>query len=418
MDWSLFWSASLGYLFGVILKSAVVWLPLTLAYLWWVLRLDALRIKTITSQKPVLLEVKLPKEIFKSPQAMELVITSLSFSGAATYLETYLKGKIKPWSSLEIVSIGGDVKFYFWLQDPGKKNTVESQIYAQYPGVEVREVPDYTLEAYDPEKYNMWAGHFKLSSDNVLPIKTYVDYGLDKNPKEEHKVDPITVMLEYLGSLRPGEQCWIQILIQAHGKEGLKDGRLYEKASWVKAGEKKIEEIMKKATPPDSKGPPNLTPGQVEIIKAIERDISKIPFETMVRGLYIATKEAFNPSNIGGMIGTFRQYNAANLNGFKIGWNSDHKALGKDLVTLFGFIPWFNNHMTKRKLKQERALFDAYRKRSFFYWPYAGLGNDQSFIMNTEELATIFHFPGQVAGTPTLGKIESKRAEPPVNLPI
>ncbi len=38
--------------------------------------------------------------------------------------------------------------------------------------------------------------------------------------------------------------------------------------------------------------------------------------------------------------------------------------------------------------------------------------------MTVEELATIFHFPGKVATTPTLGRIPSKRAEPPSNLPI
>jgi hypothetical protein len=39
-------------------------------------------------------------------------------------------------------------------------------------------------------------------------------------------------------------------------------------------------------------------------------------------------------------------------------------------------------------------------------------------VMNVEELATIFHFPGEVATTPTLEKIESKRGEPPIDLPI
>jgi hypothetical protein len=39
-------------------------------------------------------------------------------------------------------------------------------------------------------------------------------------------------------------------------------------------------------------------------------------------------------------------------------------------------------------------------------------------ILNTEELATIFHFPGQVAGTPTLERVPSKKAEAPSNLPI
>ena len=49
---------------------------------------------------------------------------------------------------------------------------------------------------------------------DFLPIKTYVDYGLDKDPKEEYKTDPITQILEVMGSLGKGEHMWYQVLIQ------------------------------------------------------------------------------------------------------------------------------------------------------------------------------------------------------------
>ncbi|KKP85697.1 MAG: hypothetical protein UR88_C0010G0019 [Candidatus Nomurabacteria bacterium GW2011_GWA1_35_8] len=39
-------------------------------------------------------------------------------------------------------------------------------------------------------------------------------------------------------------------------------------------------------------------------------------------------------------------------------------------------------------------------------------------VMNTEELATLWHFPGQILKVPTLERIESKEASPPTNLPI
>jgi hypothetical protein len=35
-----------------------------------------------------------------------------------------------------------------------------------------------------------------------------------------------------------------------------------------------------------------------------------------------------------------------------------------------------------------------------------------------EELATLWHFPGQILKVPTLERIESKEAAPPTNLPI
>ena len=38
-------------------------------------------------------------------------------------------------------------------------------------------------------------------------------------------------------------------------------------------------------------------------------------------------------------------------------------------------------------------------------------------VLNTEELATLWHFPGQILKVPTFERIESKEASPPTNLP-
>ena len=61
-----------------------------------------------------------------------------------------------------------------------------------------------------------------------------------------------------------------------------------------------------------------------------------------------------------------------------------------------------------------RQMFDAYRKRSYFFPPYTRT----VFQLNIEEIATMFHFPGRVSETPNLARIESKRGEAPVNLPV
>ncbi len=49
---------------------------------------------------------------------------------------------------------------------------------------------------------------------DYLPIKTYVDFGLDKDPKEEFKTDPLTQILEAMGSIGKGEHMWYQVLVQ------------------------------------------------------------------------------------------------------------------------------------------------------------------------------------------------------------
>ncbi len=38
---------------------------------------------------------------------------------------------------------------------------------------------------------SIWGCEFKFTKGDGYPIKTYVDYGLDKDPKEEYKVDPL-----------------------------------------------------------------------------------------------------------------------------------------------------------------------------------------------------------------------------------
>ena len=43
---------------------------------------------------------------------------------------------------------------------------------------------------------------------------------------------------------------------------------------------------------------------------------------------------------------------------------------------------------------------------------------EKPMLLSTEEIATLWHLPGRVAETPTFTRIESKKAEPPANLPI
>lgn len=75
---------------------------------------------------------------------------------------------------------------------------------------------------------------------------------------------------------------------------------------------------------------------------------------------------------------------------------------------------WLFDRKGEKLIKQKEELLDAYKKRMYFYAPH----RTDHFILNTEELATIFHFPGGVSTTPTFTRIESKKAEAPSNLPI
>ncbi len=403
--------ANLILAFKVVVYSAFIWVPFILVAALVKTWMSYIRAHFIQKQGSVLYEIKIPKELNKSPAAMEVFLSHLHQMGNATYIEAYWEGKVRPWFSLELVSIGGDVKFFIWT--PAKqKGIVEAQLYAQYPTVEIHEVADYVAEMpYNPLEYQYFGLQWKLVKEDAYPLKTYVDYGLDKDPKEEFKIDPITSAIEFLGSMKEGEFIWIQFLIRAHKAEGLKDGRLFKKPDWKDGAKKviaKIAEESRLGKGDAEKGTTlRLTKGQQDIIASIERSLGKYPFETVARGMYIAKEGVFNSTNIGGLIGSLKQYSSPDLNGFKPGF-----ATGVDY-------PW-QDFRGKKVASWKKELFDAYKHRSYFYGPYKNYKSDKSpsYILTTEELATLWHFPGGVAATPTLTRVPSKKGEAPANLPI
>jgi hypothetical protein len=400
--------------------TAPLWLPFLLGYIFWYLFVRYNRRRFFAAQKYVMLEIRVPKEVAKSPVAMELFLNTIwQTSGESTWYDRNFLGKTRAWFSLEIASIDGYIHFFIWTRDAWKKH-IESQIYAQYPGAEVSFVSDYTksIPEYDPNTMGLFGTEYKLAKIDPYPIKTYVDYGLHETAtKEEQKVDPISQVLEFFGQLGRGEQFWFQIICRAHKDEDPDSSKRnwWNPASWNATMDKwkqdaldEVKKIRKEnttkytdiATGKEQEGFPNLTKGQMEIISALERSISKPGFDVGIRSIYLASKDDFNGTNIPMLMSLLKPFNSPTLNNFKPTNN-----------TSFDY-PWQDwNDIRVNKMKQE--LLFGYKKRSYFFPP----NKEKHFVLNAEELATIFHFPGTVVGTPTLGRLLSKKAEPPSNLP-
>ena len=354
------------------------------------------------SMKWVLLEVRIPKEVFKSPLAMELVLINAfhQTGGTGTWYNRWWEGKIRQWFSLEIISLEGNI--FFLMRIPANyRNLVESQVYSQYPQAEINEIPDYTEQfpAYVKDgEFEMWGCEFKLTKPDPFPIKTYVDYGLDRASalEEEQKIDPITPTMEFLGSLKQGNYVWMQIMIRAATDRFPKMGTLFGKQSFMDEAKALIKKMKK-----DYGGEGNkMTMAEQNMISSVDRGMAKLPFDCGIRAIYLAKKGTFDPMNITGMTGTFRQYSAPNSNGF-----------GLSFKTGFDY-PW-QDYGKSRSVRLKKKLLRWYRQRAYFYSPL----NRKPFILNSEELATIYHFPGKVLETPTFERILSKKAEPPTNLP-
>lgn len=421
----------------------------TVIYLWERVKitwLDFVRADFFSAQKYNLLEISIPKGQTKSPLSMEVFLNALYQPfGEATWKDKWIKGQTKSWFSLELVSMEGQVKFFIWTKE-NFVSTIRTQLYAQFPDIGIKEVyqgdykNDYVAKfEYDISEYKFWCGEFRKKNAGHLPIKTYVDYGLDKDPKEEFKIDPITPVLEYLGSLGEGEHAWIQIGIRAPGKDiaialpsNSADRAAFKKANkmkwhedvlmvdWTALAKEEVKKLSKRDKKVDKENPVNpaemkLTKQETEKLDAVERGLSKLAFDTSIRAVYFAKKDKFSPANSSALMGTFKQYNTPHLNSFEI----------KSPLVKYAW-------MDKNGLKinsDKKTIFDQYKARAFFYWgfiPVDGLAIWKSnkyeagkpFIMTTEEIATIFHFPGDTAKTSGVSRVEAKKVEAPANLPI
>ncbi len=386
---------------GVGLSFAPYWLPLLLGFIFWELWMRFVQMEHLAGIKWVLLGIRLPKNIMKTPLSMELVISALHQPSEGNWYDKIWLGKLKAYFSLEIASIGGDIHFY--IRTPDKfKNYIEAQLYSQFQGIEIFEADDYTdLVDYRPtsKEWEIWGTEFKLTKADPYPIKTYVDYKLDTAIKKEEeaagRTDPLSPAIEFMGSIGRNEQIWFQILIQATGKRFKKPGSWFEKRDWK--GEAK--DILKKL---QAKGEgEKMSKAESEAVSAIERELTKFGFDCGIRVLYLGKEGSWSPLNISGVIGMMKHYNSEVLNGFK-----PQTPTGVDY-------PWQGIWWNK-VVDQKKDMFKAYRARGYFYHPF----KKRPFVLNTEELATIFHFPGGMEETPGFLTLSSHKAEPPANLPV
>jgi hypothetical protein len=375
------------------------------------------RTKYLLSQEWVLLEIKIPKDLHKSPKAAEQIFATLHgiYLPVKWYFR-FFQGKVPDWFSLELAGVNGDVHFYIRTLKQ-YKSFVESQIYAQYPEAEIVESEDYlnTLPWPIPnDQYDLWGAEFILNKEDAYPIRTYPEFEeKSTSPDDVKRIDPLASVIESISTLTPGEVLGIQILIRPTGD------------AWVKKGMELVDKLMGKTSPASSEkniigdiihgidsfifGPTeaveqkrpeekrkDLSPGTQEVLKAMEKSFLKLGYETGIRFIYAAPKDRFLPSNISAVSGFFKQYSTSTLNGFKI--NANAMTVGRGLFK--------KNDTYIKKVR----IYRRFRERSF-------LNLNKYFVLNVEELATIYHFPDRGVKAPFLPRIEAKKGEPPVGLP-
>ncbi|MEN9921081.1 MAG: hypothetical protein RLZZ517_59 [Candidatus Parcubacteria bacterium] len=388
--------------------------PLALMYFLFHVYIDYNRAKYYNSLEWVLLEIIPPQEHMRSPAAMELFLLALyQTGGESTWIDRWVKGKVRTWFTLEIVSIEGRVHFYLNCEKKLQKY-IESQIYAQYPGSEIRVSEDYAAK-FNQEQYDMVAVEVQLTKPDPWPIKTYIDYQLEKGDQEEDsKIDPITPLLEFLTTVKENNYICLQIIVRAHKPEDPDPTKLFPSFSkkvdnWKDAAKSEIKKIKEESfmefDEGDRKRKQNVqTEAQKRAIIALERSVTKFSFDTGIRMLNIGKKGSYE-NMLGLMNGMLKQFNSPELNSFK-----------PLMITSFDY-PW-QDPLGRRIKKMKAEMLEAYQLRDYFWKSNYKKESRKYFVLNTEELATIYHFPGKVAQTPTLSRVDSRKETPPDNLPI
>lgn len=412
---------ALAAFFYALVVLSPLWLPVFLAVIFWITWIDYIRMRFWFSWTYILLEIQLPHEVEKSPLAMEAFLVTLWNSGGeTTLLHRIWRGTHRPVWSLEIASNEGRVSYYLHMRRDWR-NIVEARLYGQFPEAKVIEVDDYVAKIpFNLEQYSLHGSEYEKGNSTVgaLPIKTYIDFKLDKNEDQEYRVDPLTNVLELLGQVGKGEYYWMQIIVKAR-----KDDEWYGFYLWsnkfmddAKAEIKKIiqraaERAKSLTDDPQTqaqaaaRGLTLLTGGEKLRVEAIERSMAKNVFECGIRVIYLAEKERFNGVNIAAMVrffdtfrgtGTAREYNSLGV--IRANMNYNHM--------------WQDFRGIRNNIERYR-IFDKYKKRAYFYAPY----DQEPIFLSTEELATIWHFPSSIVQTPGLNRVAARRSEAPSNLP-
>jgi hypothetical protein len=412
------------------------WIGLLIVFLAAAYKVNERRIQTkfVDSHKQVFLHVKVEKENEKSIRAVDAMFAQLhAMQANLTWAEVYLEGRLDLWVSFEIVSIGGKISYIIRVPDKFR-HLLESSIYSSFPNAEIVEVEDYmkNLKHWTPDSdWDLWGTEYKFTHDFVYPIRTYKDF--EHSMAEEKILDPLAGLLEALSKFEEHELFSVQIVIQPvtdaswqpHVKEivqGLKGEEVHKQSILGSLlnplnilGEKHVFEMIseKKQIKHEDETGKNIAPvmrlseGEKNIIAAIEEKGSRVGYNTKIRNLYIAPKEKFDLTKRTGIIGAFRALGGAGtLNNLKPDvnhtWTNYNYKLFKKLER--PFVQYMIN------LKKHHLL-EGFVKRSMY------IGANK-MLMNSEELATLFHFPLLNVKTPPVESIDVKKGQPPADLPI
>lgn len=347
----------------------------------------AKKIEWFSKMRFMVLRILVPRNNEKTPLAAEQMFAALHgiYKSNMEYQE---------YISFEIAAKDKYLEFYVCVP-LHLKDFVTSQIYAQYSTAEIVEVDDYTLDDVDKIKsgqLKIAGAEIKMSNNDVYPIKSFLNF----------EVDPLSGITGVMSKVEKDEQIWIQMIVKPVSDDWQKKGQTHIKTT--KAGPSGpgvfshllkhffaaiagvIATIISGVTPESSKAKEaekkevQLSGTEEAALKGIETKITKLGFDTKIRIVTLATNDNSAQAKIMSVVAAFKQFNVLNMNGFQAG-----------------------------EIRSDIGFINDYHTRSFI---------DDNYILNVEELASIYHLPSITVTTPNIVWAGSKKGEPPADLPI
>lgn len=205
------------------------------------------------------------------------------------------------------------------------------------------------------EKGRVAFASLKLEKPNYFPIKTYKDL----------PTDGLSLITSALSKMGEGEGAVLQILLQPEGRGWQNKGQSYI------SGEKKREADPDKATYKHD-------PKKME---SIENKTSKPGFRVSIRVVVSSPDEHSAQSHLNNIVGAFAQFSSS-----------------------------FNNF-------KKTFLFFKHLFMIDFIYRYMPIIPRGTMILNSEELATIFHFPNKTVETHHIRWLNAKSAPAPAEIP-
>jgi hypothetical protein len=359
-----------------------VWVPfvLILGFLTW---RNYKKVDSITKDvESDLLVLEIPKANDKSELAAEQLFASLH-GILRDREELKLNGGVQEHLSFEIASVNSQIRFYAWVPRT-LRSFVEGQIYSQYPSVQISKADDDYV-THEHAHSVAYSSEITLTDNEMLPIKTFQNF----------EVDPLAGITGALAKLETtGEEVWIQILARPIADSWHKESEVW--IDGVKKGKTSLfsgifslswlgKFISALWQPPEASKGTTVTPKELSdrnktrVTEAQEK-ATKLGYRVKIRLVYLGDSTVNARLRMQAIVGTFKQFNSTNLNGFK---------------------------MSSASFKKEDLA--GYRNRTF---------KSGGYILNIEELASVFHLPHTNVETPNVVWASTKTAEPPAKLPI